>query len=307
MRSEVITSGDWNIDDIASLRHFCHTTTPPLIHPDYFDQQGTWYRLVSVENRAVTIKASPNGHIHWSCTEALDNRNVHDTLERLFLSLPLPEEAISHLPMALQVRFRALAPLVHVGSLSLGEALIKAIIRQVITANHAKKLIDAFVRSYGEQRTYNGMTYYNFPLLEKIIEIPLEELKACGLGFKANVVRHVALSILENALEEKVRQVTREEALHVLQSIKGIGRWSAHVAICDLFGQWQYYPFEDLAVRTWTRKLWPEKQWPTDERAFSALWQELHGASTGLITFYLLSCALTQPSQPQQWRQEVLI
>ncbi len=296
MRSEVLTSGEVIMSGLESLRYFCTPTTQQFVRPDYFDHCGMWHRLIPIDHTSVAITVSPQGCIRWYCTEALEDTKVYDALRHLFLPLPLLEEATNHLPAELQAHLLSLHPLVHVASSSLGEALIKAIIRQVITANHAKKLLDFFIRRYGEQRTYQGAIFYDFPSLETIAALPLEDLQACGLGFKAKVVRNTAMSILEQGLEEKVRRVPREEALCFLQSIKGIGRWSAHVTICDLFGAWQFYPFEDLAVRTWARKLWPQESWPTDERTFSAKWQALHGTNVGVITFYLLSYALTQPS-----------
>lgn len=296
MRSEVLTSGEVTIGGIESLKYLCTPTAQQLVHPGYFDHHKRWHRLISVDHISVAITVSPQGLIRWFCSEALESATIHRALRPLLLLLPLPEEASNHLPRDLHLRLRMLHPLVHLASPSLGEALIKAIIRQVITANHARKLLDAFIRRYGEQHTYQGTTYYHFPSLETIATLPIDDLKACGLGFKAKVVRDTAGSILEQGLEDNVRQVSHEEALCILQSIKGIGRWSARVALCDLFGWWQGYPFEDLAVRTWARKLWPEEPWPTYEHAFSAKWQALHGAEVGLITCYLLSYALTQSS-----------
>lgn len=296
MRSEVLTSGEVTIGGIESLRHLCTPTAQQLLHPGYFDHDGMWHRLISVDHTIVAITVSPQGHIRWCCSEALESATIHQALRPLLLLLPLSEEATNHLPVELQRRLCALHPLVHLASPSLGEALIKAIIRQVITANHARKLIDTFIRRYGEHHTYQGTTYYHFPSLETIAALALEDLKACGLGFKAKVVQETAVRILEQGLEDSVRRVPHEEALCILQSIKGVGRWSARVALCDLFGWWQGYPFEDLAVRTWARKLWPEVPWPTDEHTFSATWQALHGTAVGMITCYLLSYALTQSS-----------
>ena len=129
--------------------------------------------------------------------------------------------------------------------------------------------------------------------MARFIEIPLEDLRACGLGFKAKVIHQAAPHIVEYGLEEKIRRVAPEEQVLLLQSIKGIGRWSARVALCDLFEQWNSYLFEDLALRMWARKFWPEMLWPTEEQAFSEMWRQMHGEYVGLVTFYLLFCAVT--------------
>ena len=171
---------------------------------------------------------------------------------------------------------------------------MKAIIRQVITAGHAKKLIDSFIRRHGERAVDNGRSYYDFPTIEAIAKIPVEELQAEGLGFKAKVIHQTALHILEQDWETKVAKQSPGEALDMLTSMKGIGRWTAHVAVCDLFADWSLYPFEDLAVRTWARKLWHGVQWPQDALAFAKYWQQVNGDQCGIVTFYLLSCASMQ-------------
>jgi len=308
MRSEVSVptrTGEFTVPYTQSLHYFCTETTQTLLYPGYFDHQANWHRLISLDGKPVTINVSPEGCVQWSCHDAIESAKVQETVHRLLISLPLPEEAKKSLPRELEARFRSLHPLVHITSLSLGEALMKAIIRQVITAGHAKKLTDAFIRHYGEKQVYDGKTYYDFPSLEAIAKISLEDLQTEGLGFKAKVVHWAALCLLENDLEAKIAQVSPQEALALLTSIKGIGRWTAHVALCDWLANWSYYPFEDLAVRTWAGKLWGGVQWPHDERQFAACWQQINGDYAGVITFYLLSCAATQRI-PQPYAQEVL-
>lgn len=297
MRSEASASvqiGEFTVPYTQSLHHFCTETTQMLLQPGYFDHQANWYRLISLDRKLVTIKVSPEGNVLWSCNDAIESVKVQEIVQRLLISLPLPEAAKELLPHDLMDYFYFLHPLVHITSLSLGEALMKAIIRQVITASHAKKLTDSFIRRYGERQVYDGKTYYDFPSLEAITKISLEDLQAEGLGFKAKVVHRTALFFLENDIEIKLAQSSPQEALTLLTSIKGIGRWTAHVALCDWLANWSYYPFEDLAVRTWARKLWTSIQWPYDERQFAACWQQVNGDYAGIITFYLLSCAATQ-------------
>jgi DNA-3-methyladenine glycosylase II len=309
MRSEVsafVHSGEFAVPQTQSLSYFCTETTQKFIRPDYFDQQANWCRLISLDGKFVTITVSPEGWVQWTCQEAIESANVRECVLRLFIPFVLSDEAKKQLPPELEARFCALSPLVHIPSLSLGEALIKAIIRQVITANHAKKLTDAFIRRYGERQVHAGKTYYDFPSLETISRISLEDLQTEGLGFKAKVVQSVALHLLENDVEAMIAQMAPEQARERLMLIKGIGRWTAHVALCDLHADWSFYPFEDLAVRTWARKLWSGVQWPQDEQQFAARWQQINGDHIGVITFYLLSCAATEHLS-QRSAQEVLL
>jgi len=90
--------------------------------------------------------------VRWSCHDAIESARCRRLFIRLLISLPLPEEAKKSLPRELEARFRSLHPLVHITSLSLGEAIMKRSSVKVITASHAKKLTDAFIRHYGEKQ-----------------------------------------------------------------------------------------------------------------------------------------------------------
>ena len=141
MSREVLSSqrkGAFLAPHAQSLHYFCTETTQKLVHPDYFDHQATWYRLMFVDKKPVTINVSPAGYVQWSCHEAIEETKVRDNDDRLLIAFPLPDEVRQWLPQDLEARFCALHPLIHVTSLSLGEAIMKAIIRQVITARHAK-------------------------------------------------------------------------------------------------------------------------------------------------------------------------
>jgi DNA-3-methyladenine glycosylase II len=242
----------------------------------------------------------------WQSSVVLANEEVQRHLQRLFFPKPLADAALTHVPANLASRFLASAPLTHIASASLGEAVIKAVIRQVIAASHARKLIQTLVIHAGSRRERDGDTTYGFPSLEVIAHLAPDDLRSWGFGYKAKLLPRIALDLLEQRAEEQMHLLSPEKAILLLQQIKGIGRWTAHVAVCDVTGDWSVYPFEDLAVRTWARKLWPERVWPQDERAFLTVWQEVNGPHTGLITCYLLAQAgHTNESellrQPELW------
>lgn len=152
---------------------------------------------------------------------------------------------------------------------------------------------------------YDGITSYGFPSLETIAQLSQESLVACGFGYKARMLPRIAKEIIEMRLEERIQGMPVEMAVELLQHLKGVGRWTARVAMCDLTGEWAIYPFEDLAVRTWASRLWPEYAWPREEGAFLQTWQDINGPSTGIVTCYLLAQA-TLTSQERLREQPIL-
>ena len=299
-------TGSCSLDGLQALSRYAGSASRHFLRPDYFDEQGRWHRFVEIEGKQVALQVDPSGIVSWKSVERVENDHVQARLARLFVLLPFPKEAATHLPEDLAARFLRVTPLVHVASATLGEALIKAILRQVISATQAKKLLHRFILEYGPSAVDETTSSYGFPSLESIAALPPADLVACGFGYKANILPRIARDLLDTHLEEKIQHLPSETAIEVLQQLKGVGRWTARVAICNLTGDWSVYPFEDLAVRTWAARLWPGIPWPREEKAFLQSWQETNGPSTGIVTCDLLAQA-NLVSQEQQLEQPALL
>ena len=282
-------AGSFALPAALHLKNVVQTVASSTVQPDAFDEQGNWYRLLQIGTSIITLKAAPTGTLVWTSSEPVHPVDIQHQVEHIFSLIPLPQHALEHLPERLAKQFADLAPLVHIASPTLGEALIKGIIRQVISASQAKKVLHQFVTRLGSCYDYANLTYYNFPTLEQITQLPLEELSDCGLGFKAKVIKHVAQRLLEENFEQQVLQSSSPDAVLLLQKLKGIGDWTAHVAICDFLHDWSQYPFGDLAVRKWAKLLWKEGDWPVNEDEFEHAWRNVNGEHAGLITIYLFT------------------
>src|SRR5581483_8283148 len=262
MSTSVVTvtasAGSFELVSALHVYKLAHITAQFTAQPYTFDQQGNWYRLLHIEGVPVSIKVSSAGIILWTSPGIVNDADVQRSVEQLFSLVPLSREAVAHLPSQLAQRYLNLAPLVHIASPTLGEALIKGIIRQVISAAQARKTLHQFVTRLGASYQFEKLTYYNFPTLESIIQLPLEELSACGLGFKAKIIQYVAHRLLEENIESQMRLCSSSDAVLLLQHLKWVGDWTARIAVCDFLHDWSQYPFSDLAVRKWARLLWHE-------------------------------------------------
>ena len=302
-RNQVLPSpvftGSFALAGVQMVSKFASSTSQQFLRPDHFDAQGCWYRVVEIAGTLVAIKVLPSGTVCWMSSEHVEESHIQRHLAHFLIPLPFPPEASENIPDNQAVRFLGNAPLVHIASASLGEAVIKAVIRQVISALQAKKLLHRFIAQYGPTLQYDGTTVYGFPSVERMMDLSPDDLIARGLGYKARIIPRIARDLLENQWEEKLQQIPTEMAVELLQQVKGIGRWTARVAICDLTGDWSVYPCEDLAVRTWASRLWPDVAWPRKDTDFFDAWQTMHGHHTGLVTFYVLAQAsLAAPNEP---------
>lgn len=286
--TEMSCAGSFELPSASYIHKLAHTTQA-TVQPYTFDPQGNWYRLLSVKGVPVSIKVTPSGTILWNSSDYVKNADIQRCAGQLFSLVPLSYTNVAHLPVQLAQRCLDIGPLAHIASPTLGEALIKGIIRQVISAAQARKILHQFVTRFGMSYQHETLTFYNFPMLETIAQLPLEELSACGLGFKSKIVQYIAQRLLEEHFEEQVCQCSTSDSILLLQRLKWIGDWTARITICDFMHDWSQYPFSDLAVRKWARLLWQEENWPDNEAEFGYAWKQKNGEYSGLITFYLLA------------------
>ncbi len=288
-----IQTGHLVLEGLQGIRAFARTPDESLLCPARFDTCGQWHRVVTIDGKQVVLQLAPSGTLSWSSSDLLEEHLIRQQAARLFVPLPFPREAAAHLPADLAASFLQMSPYLHLASASPGEALIKAILRQVIAATQAKKLLHRFVLEFGPAVEREGRRSSGFPSLEEIAALSPERLVACGLGYKARVLPRVAHDLLDAHLEEQIWELPVAEAIERLEGLKGVGPWTAHVTICDVRGDWSVYPCEDLAVRRWASRLWPAGAWPREEHAFRSAWQEANGPFTGIVTCYLLALATT--------------
>ena len=113
-------------------------------------------------------------------------------------------------------------------SLSPEEALVRTIIKQLISAKQARRLISIFIQTFG----YYKDNLYFFPNIDDIKEIKISELQKLGFGFKA---------------ERIINGINQFNTDKNFSNIKGIGKWSKEILNVELNKDFCYYPFWDIS------------------------------------------------------------
>jgi DNA-3-methyladenine glycosylase II len=170
----------------------------------------------------------------------------------------------------------------------LWEAIATAIIRQVVRALHAKRLHRDFCKAYGQRVPHlNGEGYALFPEAETVLGLRDEQFASAGLTFKRRPLRAAAEAYLKH--EAQWRDLPPDALMEELQRIPRIGPWTAAAAVADYSNDFTYYPYTDLAVRTWAKRAAPSYPWPDSEQAFGRLWQRLAGDQLATLTLLTLA------------------
>lgn len=199
----------------------------------------------------------------------------------------MPKNALTEVP-ELATALRGLGRVARFRNGDLWDAIGTAIIRQVIRAAQSKKLYRAFCEAYGERiEPPGGETYAFFPQPEIVLKLTNEQFSRIGMAFKCRPLRAAAEAFLEYG--PAWRGLAPRELVDALQVVPRIGPWTAHAAVADWSNDWAFYPYDDLAVRTWAKRAAPTYDWPTDDAAFGRAWRAL--ASDHLSSLTLLTLA----------------
>lgn len=136
--------------------------------------------------------------------------------------------------------------------LTIFESLCNAIACQQLSLNVGIELLNRFARHYGKKVKYNTKTYYAFPTPLTITKCKPKALQKLGFSLrKSKVLIEIAKSLKtqERVLQKKFTKISDKDILTYLQSIKGIGRWSAEYVLLRGLGRLNIFPGDDVGAQ----------------------------------------------------------
>jgi DNA-3-methyladenine glycosylase II len=209
-------------------------------------------------------------------------------LFNLNLDLSLFERAVRADPVmsAIARRLRGLKP---PRTETVFEALVDSITEQQISLAAAHGIGRRVIRTFGDSLELEGRTSYAFPTPERLADASPEELRSCGLSWRkaeyiagiARRVRDGTLDLEIHAPEEDTQAIIRE-----LLALRGVGVWTAELAVLRGLSRLDAIPAEDLGIRRAISRYYSRtSRVDTGEaRRIAEAW----GGWRGLAAYYLL-------------------
>lgn len=144
-------------------------------------------------------------------------------------------------------RFRGLRV---AGSADLWEALVTAVLSQQISLHVAYRIRRDLALAYGRRARFDGALYHTFPRPARIARERESDLRRFGLSrAKAGTVLRLAESTLAGELaHSRLAPLPDDEVVARLTSVKGVGRWTAEVALMRGLRRPDAFPAADLGV-----------------------------------------------------------
>lgn len=137
------------------------------------------------------------------------------------------------------------------------EALISFVISQCNNIPRIKGLISALSKSYGNEIIHaDGRSFYSFPDAKTLASLPLSELRALKLGYRAEYILNAANAALGGLIEAVKAESDTRSAVKLLTSVGGIGEKVAACALLFGFGRLDAFP-KDVWIKRAMEKYFP--------------------------------------------------
>jgi DNA-3-methyladenine glycosylase II len=164
------------------------------------------------------------------------------------------------------------------GAFDLFEALVNAVLTQQVNLQFAFSIRAELVRAFGARATLSGREWLAFPTAERIARESEADLRAFRLtAAKAGTIARLARACASGELDEPLlAPLSDEDAIAALTRWKGVGRWTAEIALLRGLGRLDVFPAGDLAVVKRLARIWLGADEPAKEaemRAFSERWR----------------------------------
>jgi DNA-3-methyladenine glycosylase II len=162
------------------------------------------------------------------------------------------------------------------------ESLVMAVLSQQVNLTFAYSIKRELVETFGERQHVNGAAYHAFPRPERFAEETADRMRRFRLSqAKAATLVRLGEAFATGALtEDALRDLPDEAVVEHLIQIKGIGRWSADIALLRGLARPDAFPGGDLGVVKYVAQGLlgkAEKSTEADMRAFAERWRPYRG------------------------------
>ena len=162
------------------------------------------------------------------------------------------------------------------------ESLVMAVLSQQVNLTFAYSIKKELVETFGEKRQINGDMYHAFPAPARFAEQKEEDLLRFRLSrAKAGTLVRLGQAFASGAItDQDLTSLSDDEVVEQLTQIKGIGRWSADIALLRGLARIDAFPGGDLGVVKYVAQGLlgkAEKATEAEMREFAERWRPYRG------------------------------
>ena len=127
-------------------------------------------------------------------------------------------------------------------------ALVRSIVGQQISTSVAKAIYSRLL----------SLMPNEIISAQNILSFSIEELKSCGLSYgKSSYIYQIAEQVEDGNLDFKLlHQISEEDARTKLESLKGVGKWTADIFLMFQLNKPDVFPIGDAGVKSAIKKMY---------------------------------------------------
>ena len=132
------------------------------------------------------------------------------------------------------------------------EALVDSIIEQQISIKVATAIENKLIRKFGDNLNLEGERYYAYPTPQKLASADVEQIRQCGLSYrKADYIKGISTLVVNGELDlEKLKNCSdMDEIINELDTVRGVGLWTAELTMLRGMQKFDAFPADDLGLR----------------------------------------------------------
>jgi len=231
-------------DSVVAPHKFAHQLETYVIAPELREKDAlveimrlSTGRLVKVEIRGrgtadkpkldLTVKSRVKLHgdmIEEVCNEISWYLGLTEDLKPFYLMSskdPVMQAAISH-----QYGSKPKS------SFPVFKTLIDCICAQNVVFKRLFSMMTAICDRFGDKLKLEGKEYSAFPSPDQLAEAPLDDLRACKVGYRDKIIKNVAQAIVNKGIAiERLNELSLEDAQRVLLGLPGVGPYTANLTL----------------------------------------------------------------------------
>lgn len=168
------------------------------------------------------------------------------------------------------------------------EALVDSIVEQQISLKVAWSLEQRLIETFGDKLSLGDKIYYAFPESEKLARATIEELRSCGLSTRKSEYIRDLVKLIQKGLDlEKFKDYQDPDMIiEELRRIRGVGVWTAELAMVRGMSKLDAMPADDLGLRRCISHYYCGDRKITGDQARKVA--EAWKGWRGLASFYLI-------------------
>jgi len=156
-------------------------------------------------------------------------------------------------------------------------------------------MLSLMTRKFGNMVQIDGKVFFTFPSALKIYMAPIEDLRACGLGYRTKAIKSAAEFIVSGKLDfDLLKKMSYEQAKQELLQIFGIGNKIADCVLLFSLEKLDAFPIDVWIARAlasrykWLHeKQFGEKMTPRQYELLSCNARDYFGNYAGYAQQYI--------------------